>query len=43
MMTIKAPTNPANGIFRQLVTAEIHIDSIPQGPVAEALVQVKRL
>ena len=42
IMTIKAPTNPANGIFRQLVTAEIHIDSIPQGPVAEALVQVKR-
>jgi uncharacterized membrane protein len=42
IMTIKAPTNSANGIFRQLVTAEIHIDSIPQGPVAEALVQVKR-
>ncbi len=42
MMTIKAPTNPANGTFRQLVTAEIRIDSIPQGPVAEALVQVKR-
>ncbi len=42
IMTIKAPTNSANGIFRQLVTAEIHIDGVSQGPVAEALVQVKR-
>lgn len=42
IMTVKAPTNPINGTFRQLVTAEIHIDSIPQGPVAEALVQVEK-
>ncbi len=42
-MTVKAPTSPRNGTFRQLISAEIHIDGVSQGPVAEALVQVKKV
>lgn len=40
IMTVKAPTSPTNGTFRQLVTAEIYIDGISQGPIVEALVQI---
>ena len=40
IMTVKAPTNSTNGAFRRLITAEILIDGVSQGPVAEALLKV---
>ncbi len=42
LMTAKAPTSFTNKPSRQLVTTEIYIDGVSQGPIAEALVQVKR-
>jgi len=42
VMIAKAPKNPVNKTFRQLVTVEVYIDGISQGPVAEALVQVRK-
>lgn len=40
IMTVKAPTSSTNGTFRQLIIAEIYIDGVSQGPIAEALAQI---